>query len=508
MSDKTKKIVTEAKNYIGKKEFRAFTIGALGQGMIYSTMSSFISDYYINALGLSAWFVFWLMLLARVWDAINDPLMGMIVDRKTTKWGKMKPYIIFSALPIAILTFLMFFCPEFLRSNPGKTMVYCSIVYVLWGMIYTMSDVPFWTLPNVMTPNPEERAKTISVGRTLNGIGSAVPSALFIVLGIILPNIISSTDASYERTRYLIIAIVASVIGIIPFVRSYFHVKERVIVPPKARVEGDSALKRIFTCKPLMLVVIMGILSSGRYLMQAAAVHVARYAFVPKNTAGMTTEQIAAAISSNTSIVTTILQVCSAAGMFGAMLFMPYLMKKFAYKKIVIVTCLSGFVASIITTVVGFFFGNIYACIPFIFIQCVPLGVLNVIAYAMIGDSLDYMEWQTGFRDNALGSACQSFVNKFGNAIATSGICLMYIAAKIDVNNMVGNGASAATVAMSLTSGQRFSMFSLVSIIPGICLLLCAIPIFFYKLDGLKPQITKELKERREKAGINIENGD
>ena len=90
-------------NYIPKKEKLAFSIGALGQGMIYAMMSSYISDYYLNVLQLAPMFVLLLMLLARVWDAINDPLMGVIVDRRTTKWGKMKPYILFASIPVGVL---------------------------------------------------------------------------------------------------------------------------------------------------------------------------------------------------------------------------------------------------------------------------------------------------------------------------------------------------------------------------------------------------------------------
>ena len=109
--------------------------------MIYAMMSSYVSDYYVNVLQLPLLFVLLLMLLARVWDAINDPLMGMIVDRHTTKWGKMKPYILFAAVPIAVLT-----VPQRVYSPAGlsKTgmMVYVAITYVFWGMIYTMADVP------------------------------------------------------------------------------------------------------------------------------------------------------------------------------------------------------------------------------------------------------------------------------------------------------------------------------------------------------------------------------
>lgn len=85
---------------------------------------------------------------------------------------------------MAILTFLLFYAP-----NIGQTekMIYAGITYVLWGMIYTVSDVPFWSLPNAMTPNPKERARLISMGRTINGVGAAIPLAIVMFLGFVLP---------------------------------------------------------------------------------------------------------------------------------------------------------------------------------------------------------------------------------------------------------------------------------------------------------------------------------
>ena len=492
------------KNYINKSERMSYCVGAMGQGMIYAMMSSYISDYYLNVLQLAPMFVLLLMLLARVWDAINDPLMGMIVDRHTTKRGKMKPYIIYAAAPIGILTVLMYFAP-----NISKTalMVYTAVVYVLWGMIYTMADVPFWSLPNVLTANNEERSSTISFARTLNGVGSAVPEVLFLVIGFVLPKILGTGDGlGYNKTKYLVMAVITVCIGIILYTQSYFKVKERVVIPDKKPVKGEpSALSRIFKCKPLMLVILMGVLSSGRYMIQAAAVHVARYAFyIGKPLEGMSAEERIAAIDASVSTVKTIFQVCAIVGMFGAMLFMPVLMKKFDYKKIVIVTCLSGFVASIFTTLIGWFTMNLYICIPFILVSCIPLGVLNVITYAMIGDCLDYMELKTGFRDNALGSACQGFVNKLGNAFATAGIVVMYMVIGLEPSQMLSSDVIMA--ATDLAKSQNFAMFSLVSIVPGVSLLLCAIPMFFYKISGEnKIKMEKELAAQREKRGITIE---
>lgn len=491
-------------NYIPKKEKLAFSIGALGQGMIYAMMSSYISDYYLNVLQLAPMFVLLLMLLARVWDAINDPLMGVIVDRRTTKWGKMKPYILFAALPIGVFTILMYLSPDL---SKVQLAVYSAIVYVLWGMIYTMADVPFWSLPNVMTPNAQERSSTISLGRTFNGVGSAVPEVLFLVIGLILPRILGASDGlQYNKTKYLIMAIVTVVFGLALYSRSYFYVKERVVIPDVKPVKGEpSRLSRIFKCKPLMLVILMGVLSSGRYMVQAAAVHVARYSFyIGPDLSTLNEVERVAAIEASVSSVKTIFQVCAIVGMFGAMLFMPVLMKHFDYKKIVITTCIAGFIASIGTTLIGWFTMNLYICIPFILISCVPLGVLNVISYAMIGDCLDYMELKTGFRDNALGSACQGFVNKLGNALATSGIVVMYMFIGLQPEKMLSNDVIMA--ATDLAMNQRFAMFSLVSIIPGLSLLLCAVPMFFYKISGKeKIRMEEQLAQQRKARGIEIE---
>ncbi|MBR2413041.1 MAG: MFS transporter [Clostridia bacterium] len=484
---------------VPKKELSSFAFGAMGQGMIYAMMSSYISDYYVNILQLPMMFVLLLMLLARVWDAINDPLMGIIADRREpTKRGKMKKYILYAAIPIAVLTLLMYASPDM---EVMPLMIFTAFVYIFWGMSYTMADVPFWSIPNFMTPHAEERGYVISFTKNLNGIGSAVPEVLFLVAGFTLPSLLGTTGTEFEKQKYFIIAAVTVGIGIVMYVNSYFHINERVIPPVKTRQPGEpSALSRIFKCKPLMLVVAMGVLSSGRYLVQAAAIHVARYAFYigPELTAAMTEAERNGYIQASISSVKTIFQVCAIVGMFGAMLLMPKLMRKFDYKKIVITTCLLGFVASIFTTLIGWFTNNLYVCTPFILISCIPLGVLNVVSNAMICDCLDYIELETGFRDNGFGSACQGFVNKLGNALATCGIIIMYMVIDIDPAQMYSKDA--ILTAMDLTRQQNFAMFSLVSLIPGISMLLCSIPMFFYKISGKEKQrIVTELAAKRER---------
>lgn len=493
----------ENKKYVPKKEVTAYAIAALGQGLVYSCMSSYITDYYMNVLKLNAMFVILLMLLARVWDAINDPMMGMIMDRHTTKWGRMRPYPIITAIPIAALTILMFVNPGFDTTNKSIWLyVFVTFVYVAWGMIYTASDVPFWSMANVMTPNPKERGTLISNAKTVGGIGSAVTVALPIIVGWIV------ADMDIERAnivKYAVMAISMALIGMPLFSISSFKVKERIVLPNAQKRDADepSTLKRIFSCKPLMLVVLSGVLSFGRYMLQAAAPHVARYSGLYIGNKPTTVEEY----NSNISNVALVIQICAAIGMFGAMIFLPKLYKKFEYKQIMIVSCLAGFVASIFTVVIGWTTKNLLICIPFMLISAIPLGVINNTSFAMVCDCLDFMEWKTGYRDTGLGSACQSFVNKIGNAFATVAIILMYIIVHIDVNQLnVGSGQAVVDAINGMSSSQNFAMFSLVTIVPGISLLLCAIPLFFYKFTGKeKEKVFKELAEQREEKGIVVE---
>lgn len=492
----------EQKKYVPSKEVKTYAIAALGQGLVYSCMSSYVTDYYMNVLALDAMFVILLMLIARVWDALYDPFIGMAMDRKATKWGRMKPYPVLTAIPIAILTILMFVNPGFDTKNQSIGLyVFVTISYVLWGMIYSVSDVPFWSLPNVMTPDPKERGVLISHAKTVGGIGSAVTVALPIIVGFILADM---ETHKADILKYAIMAVTMSVIGMPLFAMTSFKVKERVQLPNVTKKEDGepSTFKRLFTCKPLMLVVLSGILSFGRYMLQAAAPHVARYSGLYIGSKPTTAEEY----NTNISSVALVIQICAAAGMFGAMLVLPKLYKKFEYKTIMLVACLGGFVASLFTIIIGWTTKNLLLCIPFMLISAIPLGVINNVSFAMVCDCLDYIEWKTGLRDTGLGSSCQAFVNQVGNAFATVMIIGMYILIDLDVATLNSKAESIVDAAMNLGTSQQFGMFALVTIVPGASLLLCAIPLFFYDLTGKKKEkIFAELNEQRKANGIVAE---
>jgi len=487
-----------AKAYAGvvpAPERMSYFLGALGQGMMYAVMSSYISDFYLNVLGLGAMFVFWLMLLARLWDAVNDPLMGVVMDRAQPRGGKMRPYLRWLPLPIALLTALLFYKPGIPAGSPWL-MAYAAATYVLWGMAYTVGDIPFWSIPNAMTPKAHERGMILSLGRTVNGVGSAVPMVLVSVLGPVLARRVAD-NGRVDELKFLLAGLVCAGVGFLFFFQASFRLRERVPLPKAEKTaRGQGALARVLRCKPLMLTVLMGILSGGRYIFQAGAAHMARYVFYSGDLEAlyaMPPAEQTRALQSSFTLVSTVLMAAMGAGMFVTMLIVPALIGKFSYKQLLVSSCLVGGAAGVVMYFVGY--GNFYAVIPCLLLCSVPLGVINVVAYAMVGDSLDYMEWKTGQRANGLGLACQSFVTKLGNALATAGIVLAYPLVHLTVGDQ---GGSLLSVAREQLPSVRQGMFTVMTLVPAVSLLVCAVPMLFYDLTGEKKErVTRELAERR-----------
>jgi len=463
----------------------SYYAGSLGSGLIYSIMSSYILDFYMNVAKLDWKFVLALMLLARIWDAVNDVLMGVLMDRLNPKRGKMRSWLFNMPGIIMVFTILLFFAPNL---SPLMKMVYASITYVGWGMTFTAMDIPFWSLPIAMTPNEKERGTTMSLGRTANGVGAAIPMALVMILPLYLEKAISD-DHQVDVMKYIITAVICAVAGSALIFQTPFKAKERVPLP-KDNNSGKGGFRKVLACKPLILTALMGILSGGRYMYQAGTAHVARWA--------LSVEGVS--VQKSMSSIQMTLSIAMAAGMFSAMVAVPFLTKKFNYKQLLIGSCLLGTATGIITYAIGYDIS-----MPMLFlllvISAIPVGVINVVAFPMVGDALDYMEWGTGTRANGPGLAAQSFAIKLANALATSAITVIYPAVGLDPSQ--SQDTRATTNFTSLTdpvqqAAVRKGFFSIISIIPAISLLISIIPVLFYDLTGKKKEtIERELAERR-----------
>ena len=157
---------------LGFKEKFAYGIGAVGKDMVYMLSASYILYYYQDIMGVSAWVMGIILLIARVFDAFNDPLMGVLVAKTKTKFGKFRPWLFIGTLTNAVVLFFMFSAPPTL--NAKGMIAYAAVFYILWGVTYTMMDIPYWSMVPAFMESGKERENMSALGRSCAGVGSAI----------------------------------------------------------------------------------------------------------------------------------------------------------------------------------------------------------------------------------------------------------------------------------------------------------------------------------------------
>lgn len=174
------------KKLSGAEKF-AYGLGAVGKDMVYMLSASYILYYYQDIMGVSAWVMGVILMIARVFDAFNDPLMGVLVAKTKTRWGKFRPWLFIGTLTNAVVLFVMFAAPPTLD---GKGLAaYAACFYILWGVTYTMMDIPYWSMVPAFTDGGKERESMSALGRTCAGVGSALVTVVTVMAVSILGNL-------------------------------------------------------------------------------------------------------------------------------------------------------------------------------------------------------------------------------------------------------------------------------------------------------------------------------
>ena len=178
-------------NKLSFREKYSYGIGALGKDLAYAIVSSYLMIYFTDAIGLNPAFVGVLFLVARMWDAFNDPMMGMVVDNTRSKWGKFRPWILIGTVVNAAVIVFLFKKPN-LEGN--ALYVYYSVMYILWGMTYTIMDIPYWSMIPSLSSDKEEREKISVIPRIfassawllMGAFGLSLIDKLVVFIGIVL----------------------------------------------------------------------------------------------------------------------------------------------------------------------------------------------------------------------------------------------------------------------------------------------------------------------------------
>ena len=470
MDNETKVAAAPEKTYYhgGKAVARkfAFASGELVYNLPWMLVSSYLAFFMTDIALIPAGAVSVLFLVCRIWDAINDPMIGSLADRTNTKMGRYRPWMLGGAICLIPLVMLLFWAhPDW---SVGARTAYGCILYFITVVASTSWNIPFSALNGVISPYPRERASFSSYRIFISSLACALATAIFIPL----VTKFSGTDGNAVR-GYVLAAVVVCALAI-PFVfTSILGTKEVVKAPPKQKGQkmGGKAMANCFLKNPPLLIVCLAFLVYGFLNYGRMTVGMYYFTYVWGNvglfTLYATVNGIMAAVAAFFSAA--LVKACR--GKRGALLF--------SY----------GF--SFIVNLVLFFLNPGNASSTLVLVLLFIAGALNgfctALLYGMIGDTVEYGQWKTGVRADGLCSSGTSFMLKLGGALAPT-ILLAMLAAS-------GYAEGAAVQ----TAGALSSMNIVMNLVPAILAAISFVLFWFYKLDAkLHAQIIDDLKERGE----------
>lgn len=485
---------TSPEKGVQPKEAIAYSITGIGQNFICSIIGSYLTVFLTDALLFGAsdvrigvasgsMAVAYLMLGTRIFDALNDPIMGSIVDRTRTKWGKCRPYLKWMAVPIGVATIICF-CP-FLPARESSSFAFISVVYVLWSVVYTIADVPYWGLSTCLTNDTFVRGKILTVSRLACVLGAGVVTVFVPLItsaatakykdegGNLLPRYIFQ-NANALKWTYFVITVVLVVLAIPMFLYGFKHTTERYTSEENPPSLGHN-LKLLFKNKELMLLVLSGALGSARMVYSyTGGLYFAKYAL------------------KNEGIYSLMVLLVVPGGLIASLL-VPWASKKFTKKTTYIAVHVFGAAVMFLMYFVGYDAPwKLILCAACLALLGIPQGVNNIISYAMIGDTVDYLEWKTGERAEGICFAMQTFINKIGMAVGAFIGVFSY--------NWSGINPAAADGVYITPSGET-TLWNLLVLSGAISMAATVIPMLFYTLtEKRQAQMVAETEAR--KAGV------
>lgn len=454
-----------------RSQTAAFGIGAVGKDMVYALSASYVMYFYQDILGLSATFVGLILMVARIFDAINDPFMGILVAKTRTRWGRFRPWLFSGTVLNAVVLYALFAAPELSNTS---LMVYFAVIYILWGTTYTMMDIPYWSMIPAVTERPQDRESLSVVGRTCAGIGSAV-----IQVGTLL--MVNALGAGNERVGFGRIALIVAALFIIAEVICCFKVKEQKLEKVETSTIGQM-FKALFSNDQAMITVLaILMINSSLYLTSNLVIYFFKYDVGGTGWMG------------NYTLFTTVGGGCQILGM---MVVYPLLHKKLSNTslfKVALTMAMSGYALILFICLVGLSSNMILLCICGALVFAAN-GILSVLTTVFLSNSVDYGELKSGHREESVIFSMQTFVVK-----AASGVAVFITGIGLDLIGLVGDTEEAGEI-VAQSANTILGLRLLMTILPILGLTIAFI--FFVRkfilTDHKVQEIADTLKAKKE----------
>ncbi len=266
---------------LGGREKFAYGIGAAGKDMVYMLSASYVLYYYQDIMGVSAVAMGIILFIARIFDAFNDPIMGIIVAKTKTKWGKFRPWLFVGTLTNAIILYLMFSAPPAL--NGGGLVAYAAATYILWGVTYTMMDIPYWSMIPAFTKSGKERENLSALARSCAGVGSAIISIITVLSVSALGNLAGGTSAvEIERLGYKYFALVIAILFVVFISITCLNIKEKSSVNMETATVKEMFKALIQNDQAMTMVLAIVMINTALYITSNLVIYFFKYDFSPE----------------------------------------------------------------------------------------------------------------------------------------------------------------------------------------------------------------------------------
>lgn len=461
------------------KEGIGYGVGAIGLDLSYGMFYSYLSIYLAKVLGISPWFLLIITPLARLWDGINDPMMGSIVDRCNSKMGKYRPWILRGAILNAVVLCLLF-------NNPGiKTgsvwmMVYVAVFYVLWGMTNTLADIPYWSMIPSMASGEKDRNLISTIARAFSGLGQGIIS---ILTPIMIPLLAGAAKDDLDKLPQSVLkegfgkwSILAAILLVVFALICVAVTKERNIIKSDEKFSFKTALEVIKNNDQLLIFMLFAMISNAGFYM-TSGISAFYFEEVGGGLAKQSTFNLMGTVGSVLGIL--VVPICS-----------KFMNNRSIYKLSLLMAA-TGYIGM---AVIGYGFGGNVIGLGLCYIVT-SLGTASMFVNqtVMLADIVDYGEYKLGKRNQSLTFSMKGFLQKMAYTVQS---IIMYASFALTSYDFSGQNADTAIVTESAKSAISFMMF----IVPPV-LMLVSLVIFStkFKIHGeFKQTVLDEVKKRHE----------
>lgn len=386
----------------GKEKF-SYGIGAVGKDMVYMLSASYILYYYQDLLGVNPLVMGAILMAARVFDAFNDPIMGIVVAKTKTRWGKFRPWLFIGTAINAVILYMMFACPA---SLSGSTLaVYAACTYILWGVTYTMMDIPYWSMIPAFTEGGKERENLSAMARTCAGVGSAIVT-------IITMKAVYTLGSNDELLGFKRFALIIAVLFFVFILITCINIKEKSTVDLETPSVGQMFSSLLRNDQAMAVVITIVLINCSIYITSNLVIYFFKYDF---GGAGW--------YDSYTLFNT----FGGAIQILSMMIFFPVLRKFFNTIRIFYISfgmAIAGYAVLLVLAFTNM--SSVFLLfIPAFFIFAAN-GMLTVLTTIFLANTVDYGELKNNRRDESVIFSMQTFVVKLASGVAVliASICL------------------------------------------------------------------------------------